>query len=122
MLWGVCMMTLKNCYDGIGDYDTITALFRGEDRIKKFLRIFVEDDNFQKLTKALEEDNVDAGFVAAHTLKGMCQNLALTSLYEADVEVTEALRAKNLSLAKEKYPKVKEEYNKVCEHIFKTLD
>ncbi len=116
------MMTLKNCYNGIGDYETITSLFRGEDRIKKFLRIFVEDNNFQRLSKALEEGNVDDGFVAAHTLKGMCQNLALTSLYEADVEVTEALRAKNLPLAKEKFPRVKEEYDKVCDRIFKTLE
>ena len=116
------MMTLKNCYNGIGDYETITALFRGEDRIKKFLRIFVEDDNFQKLTKALDADDVEGGFVAAHTLKGMCQNLAFTNLYEADVEVTEALRAKNLALAKEKYPKVKEEYEKICDRIHKTLE
>ena len=116
------MMTLKNCYNGIGDYETITALFRGEDRIKKFLKIFVEDDNFEKLSKALEEDDVEAGFVAAHTLKGMCQNLALTKLYEVDVEVTEALRAKNLSLAKEKYPKVKEVYELTCDRIQKTIE
>lgn len=115
------MMTLKNCYNGIGEYETITALFRGEDRIKKFLNLFLQDENFAKLTKALEEDDVETGFVAAHTLKGICQNLALTHLYDADVEVTEALRAKNLSLAKEKYPKVKEEYEKAYDRISQTL-
>ncbi len=111
------MMTLKNCYNGIGDYDTISALFRGEEKIKKFLNLFLQDENFEKLKKAMQEDDVENGFVAAHTLKGICQNLALTHLYEADVEVTEALRAKNLLLAKEKFPKVEEEYTKARERI-----
>ena len=111
------MMTLKNCYNGIGDYDTISSLFRGEEKIKKFLILFLQDENYKKLEQALEADDVDTGFVSAHTLKGICQNLALSPLYDADVEVTEALRAKNLSLAKEKFPKVKEEYEKAVERI-----
>ena len=111
------MMTVKNCYNGIGDYEKVSACFHGDDRIKRFLGLFLQDDNYQKLEKALAEDDVDTAFIAAHTLKGVCQNLCLISLLEVDIEVTEALRAKNLKLAKDNFPKVQEEYKKAFDRI-----
>ncbi|MCR4674924.1 MAG: Hpt domain-containing protein [Lachnospiraceae bacterium] len=110
-------MTVKTCYNGIGDYEKMSACFHGDDKIKRFLGLFLKDDNFEKLEKALEEDDVETAFIAAHTLKGVCQNLALDPLYEVDVVVTEALRAKNLKAAKEHFPRVKEEYEKAYQRI-----
>ena len=111
------MMTVKTCYKGIGDYERMSACFHGDDKIKRFLGLFLQDDNYQKLEKALAEDDVENAFIAAHTLKGVCQNLALDPLYEVDVVVTEALRAKNLKLAKENFPMVQEEYRKAYDRI-----
>ena len=81
--------------------------------------MFLQDDNYKRLAQALEEGDVDAAFVAAHTLKGVCQNLSLDHLFEADVAVTEALRGKNLTEARENFPRVKEEYEKVVNRIEK---
>ena len=40
--------------------------------------------------------NVEEAFRAAHTLKGVAQNLGFTPLYEATATLTEVLRAGNL--------------------------
>ena len=107
------VMTVKECYDMIGDYDRISAAFRDETKIIKFLKMFLEDDNFKKLSEALPKGDVDAAFIAAHTLKGVCQNLAFDDLYDADVQVTEALRAGNIQRARELFPDVEREYANV---------
>ena len=112
-------MTVKNCYNGIGNYEKVSACFHSDEKIRRFLSMFLEDDNYTRLEKALTDGDVDGAFVAAHTLKGVCQNLSLDRLYEADVTVTEALRGKNLDEAKEHFPRVREEYEKVVDRIQK---
>ena len=106
-------MTVRDCYDLIGDYDRVYACFHDDAKIAKFLKMFLDDENYKKLTEALPADDVDAAFMAAHTLKGVCQNLALDDLYDVDVQITEALRAKNLGKAKELFQDVEREYNNV---------
>ena len=106
-------MTVKECYDLIGDYGRMSACFHDDKKIEKFLRMFLEDDNFKRLSGALSAGDVEEAFIAAHTLKGVCQNLALDDLYDADVQVTEALRAKELDKAREYFPDVEREYNNV---------
>lgn len=95
----------------------MSACFHTDEKIARFLGLFLKDDNFPRLKKALEEGDVESAFIAAHTLKGVCQNLALDPLYEVDVRVTEALRAKNLALAKEHFPEVESEYQKAYDRI-----
>ena len=52
--------------------------------------------NMLKQYSTLEEKNVEEAFRAAHTLKGVAQNLGFTPLYEATATLTEVLRAGNL--------------------------
>ena len=106
-------MTVRDCYDLIGDYDRVYACFHDDAKIAKFLKMFLDDENYKKLAEALPADDVDAAFMAAHTLKGVCQNLAFDDLYDVDVQITEALRAKNLGKAKELFADVEREYNNV---------
>ena len=69
-------MTLKECYDALGgNYeDTVRRLYN-EKLVEKFLFKFEEDPSFENLKKALEEENLEAAFRAAHTLKGVAQNI-----------------------------------------------
>lgn len=69
-------MTLKECYDALGgNYeDTVRRLYN-EKLVEKFLFKFEEDPSFENLKKALEEENLEAAFRAAHTLKGVAQNM-----------------------------------------------
>lgn len=103
-------MTVRECYDLIGDYDRVYACFHNDEKIARFLKMFLEDENFKKLSEALPAGDAQTAFLAAHTLKGVCQNLALDDLYNADVLVTEALRGNDLARARELYPDVKREY------------
>ena len=60
----------------------------------RLVNMAVKDANFQKLHDALTQGDLDAGFEAAHALKGVLRNLALTPLLAPIGEVTELLRAR----------------------------
>lgn len=77
-------MTLKECYDALGgNYeDTVRRLYN-EKLVEKFLFKFEEDPSFENLKKALEEEDLEAAFRAAHTLKGVAQNMGFDNLAES---------------------------------------
>jgi HPt (histidine-containing phosphotransfer) domain-containing protein len=51
-----------------------------------------DDPSYPALCRAIEAGSSEEAFRAAHTLKGICQNLALTALYQQASTVTELLR------------------------------
>ena len=75
-------MDVRECYSQIkGNYDEILGRMRNEERIKKFLRLFLKDESYAKLCAAMEENNCSEAFLAAHSLKGVSQNLAFTDFF-----------------------------------------
>ncbi len=110
-------MTTRDVYEGIGDYDRMTACIAREESIRKFLRMFLKDENFSILQKAMAANDVERAFYGAHTLKGVCQNLCLTYIYEIDYIVTEALRDGNIEEARRLMPELKERYDKAVIRI-----
>ena len=58
----------------------------------------------------MEAKNYDEAFRGAHTLKGVCQNLAFTKLYQSSHEMTEALRNKETGRAEELLARVELDY------------
>ena len=60
----------------------------------KLVNMIPAEGNFDKLAAAIEADDLDAGFEAAHALKGVLGNLSLTPLYDKVSEITELLRAR----------------------------
>lgn len=86
-------MTIQECYLAMGaDYDSVFRRLRKDERIEKFLRKVPADPSYDMLCNALENRNMEEAFRAAHTLKGICQNLSLTALYESSAALTERLR------------------------------
>ena len=76
-------MTVKECYEQMGaDYEGVLGRLRSEALIKKFAKKFLDDGSYASLKKGLEEQNGEEAFRAAHTLKGVCQNLGFDNLYE----------------------------------------
>lgn len=87
-------MTLQECYGELGgDYEDVSARLRSEKLVRKFVLKFLEDASFDLLCRSLEEKNYEEAFRAAHTIKGVCQNLSFTSLLESSSSLTESLRA-----------------------------
>ncbi|MBO5999491.1 MAG: Hpt domain-containing protein [Lachnospiraceae bacterium] len=56
--------------------------------------IILQDPGFDTLRKAIEENDLDTAFEAAHALKGALGNLSLTPIYEPVCEITELLRGR----------------------------
>jgi HPt (histidine-containing phosphotransfer) domain-containing protein len=86
-------MTVKECYDAMGaDYEEVLSRLMSDDRIQRFLLKFPNDASYSLLCSSMEERNVTEAFRAAHTIKGVCQNLGLTPLCKSSEILTEKLR------------------------------
>jgi len=90
-------MTLKECYQAMGaNYDEVLGRLRSEALVRKFAIRFLDDDSHAKFQRAMEAQDGDEAFLAAHTIKGVSQNLGFTRLYETSEALTEALRGRQL--------------------------
>ena len=87
-------MDVKQCYEKMGgDYDDVMSRLRTDERIKKFALKFLADGSYDSLCRTLEAEDYSEAFRAAHTLKGVSQNLGFTGLYMASETLTEMLRS-----------------------------
>jgi chemotaxis protein histidine kinase CheA len=115
-------MTVQEFYAEIGgDYDDIMSRLRTEERITKFAGMFAKDESYNTLVKSIEGANTEEAFRAAHTMKGMCQNMAFKKLFESTHTITETLRGKDLDTAKIQLEDVTRDYNMVIDGIHKLL-
>lgn len=104
-------MDLKEFYDKVGgNYDAIMGRLMKEDRIKKYVYKFLDDTTFDTLCKSMEEDNIEEAFRAAHTIKGLCQNLDLLTLFQSSHDMAEALRNGKTDNADSILEQVKKDY------------
>ena len=86
-------MTLQECYAAMeGDYQDALGRLRSDRLVQKFVLKFLADGSYDLLTQSMEEENYAEAFRAAHTIKGVCQNLGLTKLLNSSSESAEALR------------------------------
>ena len=86
-------MTVKECYDAMGaDYEDVMRRLRTDDRVKKFLLRLLDDKSFEMLKNAMAQKNMEEVFRAAHTMKGVGQNLSLTRLYESAATLSDEVR------------------------------
>lgn len=111
-------MTLEQVYDSIGaDYRGVLERLPSEDFVRRFALKFLKDDSFPTLKQALADGDADTAFRAAHTLKGVCQNLGFANLYAPDAALTEALRGGTLAGADKLFPAVEAEYQRTVEAL-----
>ena len=93
-------MNTQTFYEKIGgDYAGTIGRLMTEDRILRFVRKFPADGSFESLKDALARGAQEEAFRAAHTLKGVAQNLGFTALYERASAVTEVLRGGSLDVS-----------------------
>ena len=86
-------MTLQECYAAMGgNYDDVIGRLRSERLVQKFVLKFLDDGSYALLCSALEEGNREEAFRAAHTMKGVCSNLAFNTLLDSSSQLTELLR------------------------------
>ena len=112
-------MTLQNFYDSIGEsLDDVLNRLHKEERITKYLGLFLQDPSFNDLEKAFGEKDAEKAFRAAHTLKGVAANLGFQKLYEASSALTEDLRPGAFTDSSETlFSNVLDLYSSVIENI-----
>lgn len=117
------MTTLREAYGSIGaDYDDVRRRLMDNDAmVARFAGKFLEDASFAQLEAALDARDAEVAFRAAHTLKGVAQNLGLSNLYEPASALTEALRTGSLEGADALARPVREQYAATCAALAEAL-
>ncbi len=111
-------MTIQECYASLeGDYQEVLGRLYSDALVQRFVGKFLSDQSFQQLEDSLKAENYDDAFRAAHTLKGVSQNLSFTKLYQSSHAITEALRTKDYDLAAQLLSKVKADYQQTADAI-----
>lgn len=75
------------------------------------------DNSFDKLVEAIDSNDLEGAFEAAHSLKGVTGNLALTPIYDPVVEITELLRSRtdmDYSELKSRILEKRDELSEMC--------
>ncbi len=86
-------MSLEAFYEKTGgSYEEILGRLRSPAMILRFAKMYAADPSWKQLHDALDQGNHEDAFRAAHTLKGVSQNLGFTKLYEVSEKLTEELR------------------------------
>ena len=104
-------MTVEEFYAAIGGgYNAIMRRLPSPDEVLRFVNLFLKDNNFNELKAALDDDNAENAFKAAHNLKGVSANLAFKELTASASDMTEALRNGDIDAAKRILPDIEEDY------------
>ena len=72
----------------------LSRCFGDESFYFTLMGMLVQEQNFANLESALAANDLDKAFEAAHALKGVCCNLAVTPIYKPVEEITELLRSR----------------------------
>ena len=86
-------MSLETFYEAVGgDLADVRGRLQSDDRIERFVGVFLQDATYGQLIEAAAAEDLEAEFRAAHTLKGSGRDMGFTRLSDAASELAEALR------------------------------
>ena len=115
-------MTLQEFYAQIGGSyaDTVRRLC-SESFVLRFVKKYPANPSFDELCEAVDRSDWESAFRAAHTLKGVSGNLAMTELFGLMTQQVAAFRANDWDKAVELMPEITIKYETVLAAI-QTLD
>ena len=104
-------MTLQECYAAMGgDFEEVKSRLRSERLVEKFALKFLADPSYDTLTATMASQDYEEAFRAAHTIKGVCQNLSFTRLFTSASQLCEALRPGGPPQSPDLFTQVKTDY------------
>lgn len=118
-------MLLQECYEALGgDYEAVKQRLFQDELITKFVLKFLDEPTYLNLQEALKNGNYEDAFRAAHSLKGVCQNLGFDKLAVSSSDLTECLRCRSektpdLAQCKTLFEQVEADYQVVINTILK---
>ena len=88
-------MTLFELYETVGgDYQNVLERLGDMETIEIFVLRFSDDFSYSQLLQYLQKNDLKHAFCAAHTLKGVSQNLGFSRLGDCASTLCEVLRKK----------------------------
>ena len=104
---------------GINVNEAMQRFMNNEQLWIKFLKKFKADSSYENLVKSIEEKEWNKAFEAAHTLKGITGNLALSKLHDLVSRQTDYLRGEDndFEAAVGMMPEITEVYENVLKLI-----
>lgn len=102
---------------GVNLNSTLERFLNNEDLYEKFLVKFLDDENFTELKENLKQNNYEKAYANAHTLKGVCANLGIDSLYHILAPMVEKLRENRYVENSNELEQLEENYNELCSII-----
>lgn len=121
-------MNIKECYDAFGgSYEEAKARLQSDSLIERFAIKFLADPSYDALCEALEKQDYESAFRAAHTLKGVSMNLSFHRLCASSRVLTDTLRNRekgelDTGLCAEQFMQVAGDYEAVVEAVRKLAD
>lgn len=105
-------MTIQECYTQLGgDYNEILGRLRKDKTICRLALKFLNDESYVKIINSLKDNDYEAAFQGAHTLKGICQNLSFNKLYNTASTITETIRERKDDETAALLPQLTDDYN-----------
>ena len=92
--------------------DGLRRCMNNEDFYLRMVRLALDDQGYDALKKAVDEGDIKAGFEAAHALKGVLANLALTPLLEPAGKASDLMKAGSMEGCAELTDRLLEEREK----------
>ena len=112
-------MTLKECYAALnGDYEEAMGRLRSERQAHTLALKSLGAGSSDRRCRSMEAVDQPEACRAAHTIKGVCANMAISALLESSSQLTELLRAGDMGdQAQELFQRVKADYAKTAQAI-----
>ena len=79
---------------GANTAEGLARCYGSEALYLRLVGLIPAEKSFAALEQALASHDLDAGFAAAHALKGVLGNLSLTPMYALACDITELLRSR----------------------------
>lgn len=100
------------------DVESALERFMGnEDMFLRFLKRFPDDANYANLLKAMEIYDQEAALNASHTLKGVCGNLLMTTLFDLLAKQVTAFRNGDWHGAARLMPEIASAYERITQTV-----
>lgn len=111
-------MDLKDYYMKTGgSFDEVLGRLRREQTVRKFVYKFLDDKSFNLFEVSMGNKDYAEALRAVHTLKGICQNLSFTRLFESSSLVTKALKENDWNKAGDMMPQLSKDYYEIINVI-----
>ncbi len=95
---------------GIDMDDLLKRIMGNAALVKLFVTKFVQDQTWDALLEAFDENDMEKAERASHTLKGMCGNMALHPLYELFTAQVDLIRLGSYEEAKAMMGQITQQY------------